>query len=143
MERRHRIMNALAEWAAPPALGIPPEVVTEPFTVMLWGITDESVSGWLHAGSEDNADGLSGFAASPGIAEGPARVISSPDQIDEIQDGEILVAPITAPSWAPAFVKIKATITDIGGMMSHAAIVCREYGLPAVTGTAFGSKTLK
>src|SRR5699024_6127252 len=46
--RRQRIMDALEEWAAPPALGIPPEVVTEPFTVMLWGITDESVSGWLH-----------------------------------------------------------------------------------------------
>ena len=50
------------------------------------------------------------------------------------------MAPLTAPSWAPVFGKIKATVTDVGGMMSHAAIVCREYGLPAVTGTAFGTK---
>ena len=60
----------------------------------------------------------------------------------QIFDGEILVAPLTAPSWAPIFSKIKATVTDIGGMMSHAAIVCREYGLPAVTGTAFGTKNI-
>jgi pyruvate,water dikinase len=63
--------------------------------------------------------------------------------VNEIQDGEILVAPLTAPSWAPIFGKIGATVTDVGGMMSHAAIVCREYGLPAVVGTAFGTKRIK
>ena len=83
------------------------------------------------------------MAASPGIAEGIARVLVSADQLDEVQDGEILVATITAPSWGPVFGRIKATVTDVGGMMSHAAIVCREYGLPAVTGTAFGTKNLK
>ena len=57
--------------------------------------------------------------------------------------GEILVAPLTAPSWAPVFGKIAATVTDVGGIMSHAAIVCREYGLPAVTGTAFATKNIK
>ena len=86
---------------------------------------------------------LSGFAASPGVAEGPARVIFSADGISELQEGEILVAPLTAPSWAPVFGKIAATVTDVGGIMSHAAIVCREYGLPAVTGTAFGTKNIK
>ena len=61
------------------------------------------------------------------------------DEISQLQDGEILVAPLTAPSWAPVFGKIKATVTDVGGMMSHAAIVCREYGMPAVTGTGTAS----
>ncbi|MFC7766321.1 PEP-utilizing enzyme [Leucobacter soli] len=60
-----------------------------------------------------------------------------------MQEGEILVATITAPSWGPVFGKIRATVTDIGGMMSHAAIVCREYGLPAVTGTGSGSTSIK
>ena len=143
IERRHGIHDALKQWSAPPALGIPPEVVTEPFTVMLWGITSDSVSAWLSSGDESADGSLSGFAASPGLVEGPARVIFSADQITEIEDGEILVAPLTAPSWAPVFGKIKATVTDVGGMMSHAAIVCREYGLPAVTGTAFGTKTIK
>jgi pyruvate, water dikinase len=143
IERRRGIHEALKEWSAPPALGVPPEVVTEPFTVMLWGVTSDSVAAWLSSG-EGGEDGvLTGFAASPGLVEGPARVIFSADQISEIQDGEILVAPLTAPSWAPVFGKIQATVTDVGGMMSHAAIVCREYGLPAVTGTAFGTKNIK
>jgi pyruvate,water dikinase len=83
------------------------------------------------------------MAASPGVAEGTARVIASPAQINEVRDGEILVAPLTAPSWAPIFGRIRATVTDIGGIMSHAAIVCREYGLPAVTGTASGTKRIR
>src|SRR5487761_1198420 len=141
VERRQAIMQALRAWAPPPALGKPPEVVTEPFTVMLWGITSDSVQQWL--GGADTDGGLSGFAASPGIAEGPARVILSADGIGDLQEGEILVAPLTAPSWAPVFGKIAATVTDVGGIMSHAAIVCREYGLPAITGTAFGTKTIK
>ena len=140
--RRKGIVEALRHWSPPPALGEPPEVVTEPFTIMLWGITSESIGMWLGAG--DDADGgLCGFAASPGAAEGPARVIMSADDIGQLQDGEILVAPITAPSWAPAFGTIGAAVTDIGGMMSHAAIVCREYGLPAVTGTAFGTRDIE
>ena len=53
----------------------------------------------------------------------------------ELQAGEILVCPSTNPSWAPVFTKIKAAVTDIGGLTSHAAIVCREYGVPSVTGT--------
>jgi pyruvate,water dikinase len=142
IERRRKVHRALQEWSPPPALGAPPEVVTEPFTVMLWGITSDSVKAWLNAG-DGNEDGvLNGFAASPGLVEGPARVVSSAEEIGLIEDGEILVAVLTAPSWAPVFGKIKATVTDVGGMMSHAAIVCREYGLPAVTGTAFGTKTI-
>jgi pyruvate,water dikinase len=139
IQRRRNIHQALQEWSAPPALGIPPEVVTEPFTVMLWGITSDSVSAWLSAGEGDGDGVLGGFAASPGLVEGPARVIFSADQIGEIEDGEILVAPLTAPSWAPIFGKIKATVTDVGGMMSHAAIVCRD-GASAVTGTAFRTR---
>ncbi len=139
--RRRGIVEALREWSPPPALGEPPDVVTEPFTIMLWGITSDSVAMWLGADDDDGAD-LRGFAASPGVVEGPARVILSADEIGLLQEGEILVAPITAPSWAPVFGKIGAAVTDIGGMMSHAAIVCREYGLPAVTGTAFGTRNI-
>jgi pyruvate, water dikinase len=139
--KRRSIMAACAAWDAPPALGIPPEVVTEPFTIMLWGVTRESIDKWLGGVSADGS--LSGFAASPGVVEGIARVLTSADQLNELQDGEILIAPVTAPSWAPIFRRIGGTVTDSGGMMSHAAIVCREYGLPAVTGTAFATKSIK
>src|SRR5438132_168498 len=136
IRRRKDILRALGQQPPPSALGVPPERVTEPFTIMLWGITEGSIAQWLGAGSDDGPGELTGMAASPGVAEGPARVISSPAQIDQVRDGEILVAPLTAPSWAPIFGRVRATVTDVGGIMSHAAIVCREYGLPALTGTA-------
>jgi len=60
-----------------------------------------------------------------------------------VQEGEILVARITAPSWGPVFARIGAAVTDIGGMMSHAAIVCREYGLPAVTGAGSATTAIR
>ena len=101
----------------------------------------EQVNSWLSDDAELGS-GLKGMAASPGIAEGPARVIMTSDDLSEIQPGDILVTPVTAPSWGPIFGKIAATVTDIGGMMSHAAIVCREYGLPAVTGTGSASTTI-
>ncbi|MFQ5611621.1 MAG: PEP-utilizing enzyme [Anaerolineae bacterium] len=140
VQRRKGIVEALRAWTPPPALGIPPEVVTEPFTIMLWGITNDSINTWLAGSAEGD---LKGFAGSPGSAEGPARVITSTAELDQVQEGEILVCPITAPSWAPVFNRIGAAVTDIGGMMSHAAIVCREYGLPAVVGTGFGTQTIK
>lgn len=139
--KRKAMMAALATRAPQPALNAPPEVITEPFTIMLWGITSESIAAWLGAGASDGV--LKGMAASPGIVEGRARVVRSADQLAEIQPGEILVAPVTAPSWAPVFGKIAATVTDIGGMMSHASIVCREYGLPAVTGTGNASSLIR
>lgn len=141
IERRRKIVDALATQPPQPALNAPPEVITEPFTIMLWGITSDSVKGWLQGAADKSK--LTGMAASPGVVEGLARVIRSPDDLGLVQDGEILVTPVTAPSWAPVFGKIKATVTDIGGMMSHAAIVCREYGLPAVTGTGSASSVIK
>lgn len=139
--RRKKIIDALSTAAPKPAFNEPPAVVTEPFTIMLWGITTESVQGWLSSGETTNQ--LKGMAASAGKVEGIARVINNPEELGLLQQGEILVTRVTAPSWAPVFGKIKATVTDIGGMMSHAAIVCREYGLPAVTGTGSASTTIK
>ncbi len=138
--RRREIVATLKEFRPPKALGEPPKTVTEPFTIMLWGITSDSVQSWL---GTDGDSGLTGMAASGGVAEGIARLVFDPADIDDIEDGDILVAPITAPSWAPVFPKIRACVTDIGGMMSHAAIVCREYGIPAVTGTGFGTTAIK
>ena len=138
--RRKGIADALRRWSPPPALGVPPAVVTEPFTIMLWGITSDSINTWLGGGVGAT---LKGFAASPGVVEGPARVVTSAADLDQVLDGEILVCPITAPSWAPIFSRIKGAVTDVGGMMSHAAIVCREYGLPAVVGTGFATRQIK
>ncbi|MGG7565197.1 PEP-utilizing enzyme [Rhodovulum sp. DZ06] len=141
IKRRRGIMEALASQSPLPALNNPPEAITEPFTIMLFGITTETVQRWIGAESGEAA-GIEGMAGSPGVVEGVARVLRSPDQLSELQKGDILVTPVTAPSWAPVFGKISAAVTDIGGMMSHAAIVCREYGLPAVTGTGNASSKI-
>jgi pyruvate,water dikinase len=142
IEKRRGIVEALKTARPQPALNTPPDSITEPFTRMLWGITTEQVQQWLSADDSDDGS-LNGMAASPGVVEGRARVIMDADQLSEIQPGEILVAPVTAPSWGPVFGRIAATVTDIGGMMSHAAIVCREYALPAVTGTGSASTTIR
>lgn len=143
VEERKRIIRALAAWEPPPALGIPPEQVTEPFTIMLWGITTETVANWLGGDGSDDPNTIRGFAGSPGLVEGVARVIRTVEELDQVQDGEILVCPLTAPSWAPVFSRIKAAVSDGGGIMSHAAIVSREYGLPAVVGTGYGTQRVR
>ena len=137
---------AIGVWAkhdTPPALGPVPDVIDDPAIVMLWGITRESLNTWLSAGSEPDSKEVRGFAASSGVAEGPARVVKSVEEISRVRRGDILVCQITNPTWAPIFQKIVAAVSDIGGSMSHAAIVAREYGLPAVVGTGNATSRIK
>jgi pyruvate,water dikinase len=137
---------ALAEWAkhaTPPALGPVPDVIDDPAIVMLWGITRESLNTWLAADSGADGNEVRGFAASSGVVEGPARIVKSVDEISRLKQGDILVCQITNPTWAPIFQTIVAAVSDIGGSMSHAAIVAREYGLPAVVGTGNATSRIK
>jgi pyruvate,water dikinase len=122
-------------------VGVVPDAVTDPVLNMLWGVTTERVQEW--ARQQDGGRTLTGAAASPGTIEGVARVVRGVKQIGEVREGEILVCGATSPAWAPIFTKIKAAVTDVGGVMSHAAIVCREYGLPAVVGTGRATSTIK
>jgi pyruvate,water dikinase len=137
---------AIAEWAkhdTPPALGPVPEAINDPAIVMLWGITSETLETWLSEGDGAASNELRGFAASSGIVEGPARVVKSVEEIGRLRQGDILVCQVTNPTWAPVFQKISAAVSDIGGSMSHAAIVAREYGLPAVVGTGTATSRIK
>jgi pyruvate,water dikinase len=142
---RKEVMKKFREWNPPDAMGTVPETITEPFTIVLWGITSESMAQWakLKAIADSDLSKIVGFPGSPGSAEGVVRVCRTVSEIGQLKEGEILVAPTTSPSWAPAFQKIKAAITDVGGVMCHAAIVCREYGLPAVVGTGSATSRLK
>jgi len=133
--RRKELLARLAEWHAPPAIGPMPESIEDPALQMLWGITTETLESWSTPPSEQPANQIQGYAASSGVVEGIARVIRDVNDFDRIQQGDILVCPITHPSWSPLFSKIKAAVSDIGGTMSHMAIVAREYGMPAVVGT--------
>ncbi|MGA2415908.1 MAG: PEP-utilizing enzyme [Candidatus Sulfotelmatobacter sp.] len=143
VKERKRILEKLKEWDAPPALGPIPEAINDPALQMLWGITSETLETWSSTEEALDSKELVGFAASPGIVEGIARVLKNVNDIGQIREGEILVCPVTAPSWGPVFGKIKAAVSDIGGTMSHAAIVAREYGLPAVVGTGQATHRIK
>jgi pyruvate,water dikinase len=138
--------EAVAAWAkhdTPPALGPVPDVIDDPAIVMLWGITRESLDAWLSADSAGETKELKGFAASRGVVEGTARVVKSVEEISRLKEGDILVCQVTNPTWSPVFNKIAAAVSDIGGSMSHAAIVAREYGLPAVVGTGTATRTIR
>lgn len=86
---------------------------------------------------------LKGIPASPGIGTGTVKVLKSPKEIDKIEKGDILVAPMTSPDYVPAMKKASAIVTNEGGMTSHAAIVSREMGTPCVVGTKEATKVLK
>lgn len=85
---------------------------------------------------------IPGLAVSSGIIEGRARVIL--DMADaNIEDGDILVTTFTDPSWTPLFVSIKGLVTEVGGLMTHGAVIAREYGLPAVVGVEHAMRLIK
>ena len=86
---------------------------------------------------------LYGAAGAPGLAEGPARVILSFDQLSEVKPGEILVAPGTSASWTVVFSVIKGLVTDGGGALSHPVIMAREFGVPCVSGTVEATQKIK
>ena len=144
-DKRQRILEAARKWAPIPALGIPPEEVAEPFTVMLWGITTDTVSEWLKGAAvvPEKVTEIKGFASSAGVVEGTARVLKLLEEVVTLKEGEIMVCPCSNPAWAPVFTKIRAAVTDIGGLTCHASIVSREYGLPAVTGTGIATSVIK
>jgi pyruvate,water dikinase len=88
------------------------------------------------------ADALVGLAVSSGIIEGRARVILSMEDA-ELEEGDILVTTFTDPSWTPLFVSVKGLVTEVGGLMTHGAVIAREYGLPAVVGVENATKLIK
>jgi pyruvate,water dikinase len=127
---------------APLTMGKIPERAEDPILVKVFGMVDEV----LKAGKVEELvvmERFEGYPGSPGVAEGKARVIMNFDGFPTLQPGEILVCPYTATAWTPLFPKIKAVVTDTGGMLTHAAITAREYGIPAVVGTWRATKSIK
>jgi pyruvate,water dikinase len=142
VKQRRDMLQVLKEWQAPPAIGPMPDNIEDPALQMLWGITTETLHSWAKPDTDTGKD-LKGYAASAGVVEGVARVLRGINDFGEIKEGDILVCPITHPSWSPLFSKLKAAVSDIGGTMSHMAIVAREYGMPAVVGTGAATKRIK
>jgi pyruvate,water dikinase len=102
-----------------------------------------------HANDGANGEGnggepvVSGLGASPGVAIGPARVVEQLDELDKVREGDVLVTPMTTPDMVPAMQRAAGLVTDEGGLTSHAAIISRELGVPAVTGTGDATEALR
>ncbi|SIP99022.1 phosphoenolpyruvate synthase [Peribacillus simplex] len=88
------------------------------------------------------AEAIAGLPVSSGVIEGRARVILNMDDAN-LEEGDILVTPFTDPSWTPLFVSIKGLVTEVGGLMTHGAVIAREYGLPAVVGVENATKIIR
>jgi pyruvate,water dikinase len=86
---------------------------------------------------------LKGHAASPGVVQARAKVVETVDQADKIEQGDILVCRFTTPSWAHVFSRVSAIVADSGGVLSHCAILAREYGIPCVPGVRVGTRRIR
>ncbi|WP_019850186.1 phosphoenolpyruvate synthase [Desulfitobacterium sp. PCE1] len=110
----------------------PPRVITSDGEIIAGEYKRESIP----------AVAIAGLPVSPGVIEGRARIILNMEDAD-LGDGDILVTTFTDPSWTPMFVSIKGLVTEVGGLMTHGAVIAREYGLPAVIGVENATKLIK
>ncbi|BCB89507.1 PEP-utilizing enzyme [Phytohabitans suffuscus] len=120
----------------PKTLGSTDGALDDPILAEVFGLSDELLGAMTRTGPADPASSdftLRGMPAARGVGRGRARVLTDADQLHRIAPGEILVCESTSPNWTPAFAKIAGCVCDGGGMLSHAAIVGREYGVPTVT----------
>jgi pyruvate,water dikinase len=107
---------------------IPPFVIAgQPAAYTQWERRDAHTAEPLAAGGT-----LTGVSGCPGTARGRARIVLNPDEADDLEPGDVLVAPITDPSWTPLFAAAAAVVVNVGAAFSHAAIVSRELGIPCV-----------
>jgi pyruvate,water dikinase len=110
----------------------PPRVIT----------SDGEVIAGTYRRDDLPAGALVGLAVSAGTVEGRARVVLDMAEAD-LEAGDILVTTHTDPSWTPLFVAIKGLVTEVGGLMTHGAVIAREYGLPAVVGVEHATRTIR
>jgi pyruvate,water dikinase len=132
-------LERFAGMQPPPALGTLPEgpPPDNPFNRMIM----KFFGGPPQPSGEPGV--LRGNPGSPGVVRGRARVLRSLPEAAELREGEVLVAETTAPPWTPLFATAAAVVTDTGGILSHSAVVAREYRIPAVVGTGVATATIK
>ncbi len=103
----------------------------------LWGFPEK-----LHYDTETKGK-LEGLGASPGVVEGIAKVVFTPDEFDQVKAGDIMVCQMTNPAWTPLFALISGIVCDAGGMVAHPAVMAREFGIPAVIGSSIATREIK
>jgi pyruvate,water dikinase len=140
VSERTDAMARQAQVTPPPVLGTMP--AGPPPTDDPFGRFAMKFNGMLSM-EEHPADEIHGSAGSAGTVRGTARIIGSIAEAGRLQPGDILVAETTAPPWTPLFATVAAVVTDTGGVLSHCAVVAREYGIPAVVGTQIATVAIR
>ncbi|MDR4227897.1 phosphotransferase [Bacillus mojavensis] len=133
-EKRRQMFHEYELAQAPAYLGTPTEAQLK---------AAEEIVGAVIEDEKNTENDIFGVAASSGIATGPVKVIRDASEFSQFTPGDILVCKMTTPLWTSLFQDAKAIITDTGGILSHAAIIAREYGIPAVLGTRAATERLR
>lgn len=131
IERYHGVEVPMAVGTQPP--GPPPDSPGSRTFAKFFGTPPQA---------SDDPSILHGAAGSAGVVRGPARIVRSLSDAEKVEPGDVLVAETTSPPWTPLFGTVSAVVTDTGGVLSHCAVVAREYGIPAVVGTGFATRRL-
>lgn len=147
VEARQAEMTRFAKIKPPPQLGTvpwlePPD--NEPMLRAGQKFTGAPIGGAIDGSQKESVNGLvRGNAGSPGVARGVAKVVRSLAEADKLEPGDVLIAETTAPPWTPLFATVAAVVTDTGGILSHSAVVAREYRIPAVVGALNATDTFR
>ena len=116
----------------------------EIYKQILWGYPDVFYKSLeLEEQKEQDPDLIKAISGSSGVVEGPARIVKSPAEFDQLKPEDIMVCQMTNPGWIIAFSKIAGLVTDTGGALSHPAVVSREFGIPCVVGTVNATYRIK
>jgi pyruvate,water dikinase len=137
--QRRAAFGAATSIVPPDHLGEATPANPDPFFV---AIVDKML-GFLPIEPSTDPSIINGVAASPGSAQGTVKVVRTLVEASKLQQGDIMVCEMTVPTWVPLFATVRAVVADSGGILSHCAIVAREFGLPAVVGTRVGTAVLR
>jgi len=127
----------------PPPLDALPAEARFTMTALLWYIDRIFEAAPSSHAQQAGTRVLGGIAASPGRYTGPVRVVADESEFGKLRPGDVLACPITSPVWSVLFPSIGALVTDTGGLLSHAAIIAREYAVPAVVATGNATALLR
>jgi len=139
VKQRRAEMEGAGRIVPPFHLGDPTPNADDPFFI---AIVDKML-GLLPVEPSKDPDVITGVAASAGSAQGTAKVVKTLAEASKLQQGDIMVCEMTVPTWVPLFATVKAIVADSGGILSHCAIVAREFHLPCVVGTRVGTGIIK
>jgi pyruvate,water dikinase len=148
LARRYERRSSRTAKEAPALIGPPPPAPPDPSglppaaarVMRATGIVLDAMFG--HSEEEHTEDKLRGLAASRGVYEGPARRVNGPHEFDRIAQGDVLITESTTEAFNILLPLLGGIVTDSGGLLSHAAIVAREYGIPGVVGTRDGTQRI-